>query len=34
LGRGGQLEDPSPTNRPRAALLQFPINQPLIAGDS
>jgi hypothetical protein len=34
LGRGRELEDPSPTNRPQAALLQFPINQPLIAGGS
>jgi hypothetical protein len=34
LARGRELEDPSPTNRPRAALLQFPINQPLIGGDS
>jgi hypothetical protein len=34
FGRGRELEDPSPTDRPRAALLQFPINQPLTAGDS
>ena len=34
LGRGAELEDPSPINRPRAALLQFLINQPWIAGDS
>jgi hypothetical protein len=34
MGRGASLRTPSSTNRPRAALLQFPINQPLIAGDS
>jgi hypothetical protein len=35
LGKGGaSWRTPAPLNRPRAALLQFLINQPWIAGGS